>query len=64
MLKRENEDSSIFKRNKQHGKVKEEFVVVWIHEKKGDVKEDEKNLENWTCLKGKLAKENVGKTFR
>jgi len=39
-------------------------VVVWFHEKKGDVKENEKNLENWTCLKRKLAKENVGKTFR
>jgi len=35
-----------------------------LHEKKGDVKENEKNLENLTCLERKLAKENFGKTFR
>jgi len=36
-------------KEKQHGKVKEEIFVVWLHEKKTDVKENEKNLENWTC---------------
>ena len=52
------------KERKRHGKVKEEFFVDWLHEKKSDVKENEKNFENLTCLERKLAKEIFGKTFR
>ena len=46
------------KETKRHGKVKEEFFVDWLHEKKREVKENEKNLDNLTCFERKLAKEN------
>ena len=44
----------MFKRNKTTWKSKRRIRVVWFHEKKGDVKENEKNLENFTSLKRKL----------
>ena len=62
-MKKKNESSSVFKKNKMTWKREENSLWNLLHKKEKDGKESEMNLENLTSLKRKLEKENLEKTL-
>jgi len=51
------------KESKRHEKVAGKFIVDWLHEKKSDVKEKEKNFGKFALLRKKTREGKLVKNF-